>query len=165
MRSKGENGPEKNRPEKNWPEGGRAGDRFWIRTALCVALAGLAAACQPHPPRSFQVVDVSEAQRLIGAGGSTLIEALDTDGIAELPQGAAIRWPVEASTSPATPDVPEQPALIVATSHELGYRSAAALARNRDVQVVLVVADSPEKRRALWSQITSREEDPGERDS
>lgn len=134
-------------------------------TLLCLTLAALALACQPQPPRSFQVVDVSEAQRLIGVGGSTLIEALDADGIPELPHGAAIRWPVEESTSPATPDVPRQPALIVAPTLELGYRSAAALARNRDVPVVLVVADSPEKRRALWSQITSREENPGERDS
>jgi hypothetical protein len=137
----------------------------WADRALCLALAGLAAACQPQQPRSFQVVDVSEAQRLIGVGDSTLIEAFDSDGIAELPQGAAIRWSVEASTSPATPNVPERPALIVAPSLELGYRSAAALARSRNVPIVLVVADSPEKRRALWSQITSREEDSGERDS
>ena len=137
----------------------------WVGGLLCLALAGLAAGCQPQPPRSFQVVDVSEAQLLIGVGKSTLIEAVDVDGIGELPHSAAIRWPVEASTSPTTPDVPERPALIVAPSLELGYRSAAALARNRNVQVLLVVADSPEKRRALWSQITSREEDSGERDS
>jgi hypothetical protein len=111
------------------------------------------------------VVDVPEAQRLIGVGGSTLIEALDESAIGELPHGAAIRWPVEASTSPTTPEIPQRPALIVAPTLELGYRSAAALARNRDVLVMLVVVDSPEKRRALWSQITSREEDSGERDS
>ena len=144
----------------------RNGDPMsWLPGLVCLAFIGLTAACQPQAPRSFQVVDVSEAQRLIGAGGSTLIEAIDRDGIAELPQGTVIPWPVEASTSPTTPDIPERPALIVAPSLELGYRSAAALTRNRNVRVVLVVVDSPQKRRALWSQITSREENSGERDS
>ena len=129
-----------------------------------LALLGLAGGCRTQPPHSFQVVDVSEAQRLIGTGETSVIEALEQHEISELPRGAAIRWPVDASTSPATPEVPAKPALIVAPSRELGYRSAAALARIGNVQVVLVIADSAEKRRALWAQITAREV-ASERDS
>jgi hypothetical protein len=140
--------------------------RVLLPALACLALAWIAAGCRPQPVRFFQVVDIGEAKRLIGIGETTVIEAVDrgTD-IAEIPRGATLRWPVDATSSPATPEIPQRPALIVAPTLELGYRSAAALARNGHVQVVLVIADSAEKRRALWAQTTAREEDAGERDS
>jgi hypothetical protein len=113
-------------------------------------------------PRTFSHVSLERARELLASSGISIVDALEV-GVRDpgrLPGG--IRWRVDRSgaigTPEGTPQVPEGPVLVVATSPEVAYRSAAVLARSGNRSVYVFIAGSQEERSTLVATLLPDEE-------
>jgi len=135
--------------------------RSGSRSALFASLFLLAACGQLEA--SFRRVELAEARDLVRAG----IQVVDASGPAErpprLPGGTP--WQLEPTGPDAPPDLPDGPVLVVSGDEALGFRGAAALARNRNHTIYLLITASAEERGTLYALDPTEEENPRGRDS
>jgi hypothetical protein len=132
-----------------------------IRPAALLSPVLLVLACG-GAPRTFSHVSLERARELAGGSDVSIVDVLEA-GVRDpgrLPRG--IRWRVDRSgaigTAEGTADVPEGDVLVVATSPEVAYRSAAVLARSGNRSVYVFIAGSQEERSTLVATLLPDEE-------
>ena len=135
------------------------------RLAVLLGACATAFACGPIEPASFRVVEVAAARAMVARGEVDVVMSgllglndaspgePDAGGAAAPRAGARGVAPVPETddSGPRTsiPEPTERPILVVAARPELGYRSAAAVARSGRSPVLLVIASREADRRAL----------------
>lgn len=156
------------------------------RAALAAWACALCTACGWLEPASFEVVDVERARAMLRAGDVEVVltdDARDASLGVGRDAGSATSATSDASggaapaiegtpgdrraepTQDARPRDRSTPVLVVAAAAELGYRSAAGLARSGRSSVALVIASRDEDRRSLEAltrqrtEVTSDEQD------
>jgi hypothetical protein len=131
------------------------------RSALFASLFLLAACGQPSA--SFRRVELAEARHLVRAG----VQVVDASGPAEQPPRlpGGIPWRLEPTGPVAPPELPDGPVLVVSGDEALGFRGAAALARNRNHMIYVLITTSAEERGTLYALDPNEEENPRGRDS
>lgn len=138
----------------------------WLRlTVLGPLLAGaLAVACGESPP-AFREVSLEDARRLIASGEVTVVDRLadESTPVPGLPGG--LRWQEEPGGSSLPPGLPDGAVLIVGASTDLGYASAAALARAGRRPVYLFITRTTRERNALVAVVLHSREVSDGRDS
>ncbi|MEE2703032.1 MAG: hypothetical protein VX614_03315 [Myxococcota bacterium] len=124
----------------------------------------LATSCA-ESPSSFREISLDEARRMIADGDVTVVDAL-AEGLEPEPVLAGgLRWKAAPTAPELPPGLPGGAVLIVGSSPELGYGSAAALARAGHRPVYVFITRSRQERNALVAvALRSRETSDG-RDS
>lgn len=137
-----------------------------LRPALTTALAASVfclAACA-EPPPSFRLVEIEAARQLILARHALLVEAYEEQS-PTLPSFRGVRWLLPPGRAPEPPELPDGPVLVVASKQTAGYRAAAALARERNREVYVLITSSAEERGTLYALDPQQQEGHRGRDS
>jgi hypothetical protein len=126
--------------------------------AVALALVLLATACSL--PRSFRVVSVEEALAVIDARQATVLEVLaDDEAPSRSPAQGGLYWRPGTGTPGPAPSIPPGAILVVASSGPVAYRSAAALVRAGNPEVMVVITANAEERQTLYA-LRAKEEEP-----
>jgi hypothetical protein len=134
-------------------------ERFSVATLHSFLLVlGLVGACSL--PRSFRVVSLQEALAVISGGQATVLEVLaDDEAPSRSPAQGGLYWrPGPGAPGPA-PSIPPGAVLVVASSGPVAYRSAAALVRAGNPDVIVVITANAEERQTLYA-LRAKEEGP-----
>lgn len=141
--------------------------RIWRASRLgafaFAAAAALIAGCL-EPPPSFRVVALGEARELL-RGEITLVDARSSAEPPRSPLPGSRIWQLDESEPPIAPELAPGPVLVVAEERGVGLRAAAALARDGNRSVYLVIPQSAEQRDGLYARGSQQEEIPRDRDS
>ena len=136
------------------------------RCALTTALAASVfclAACWAPPP-SFRLVEIGAARELLRTRHASLVEAYEEQS-PTLPAFRGVRWLLPPGRAPEPPELPDGPVLVVASKQTTGYRAAAALARERNREVYVLITASAEERGTLYALDPQQQEEHRGRDS
>lgn len=131
-------------------------------TALAVTSFCLGACVDPPP--SFRLVGIETARELVRDRRASLVEVYEQDS-ASLPAFRGVRWRVTPDRVPAPPELPDGPVLVIASVQTAGYRAAAALARERNREVYVLITASAEEMGTLYALDPQQQEDDRGRDS
>ena len=131
-------------------------------TALAVTSFCLGACVDPPP--SFRLVGIETARELVRDRRASLVEVYEQDS-ASLPAFRGVRWRVTPDRVPAPPELPDGPVLVIASVQAAGYRAAAALARERNREVYVLITASAEEMGTLYALDPQQPEDDRGRDS
>lgn len=120
--------------------------------AVCLALAS----CIEAPP-SFERVQMPEATALRDQGALVIDARAPSRRVQPVIPGGVL-WQLSADEAPEPPELPRGPVLVVSDSEAVGYRAAAALARDGNRQVSVVIPESAEERGKLYAHDPQRNE-------
>jgi len=133
-------------------------ERFSGALLLALLASVVLGACSL--PRSFRVVSLEEALAVIGSKQATVLEVLaDDEAPSRSPAQGGLYWrPGSGAPGPA-PSIPPGAVLVVASSGPVAYRSAAALVRAGNPDVMVVITANAEERQTLYA-LRAKEEEP-----
>lgn len=94
-----------------------------------------------------------------------VVDAVDA-GIQPLPLvRGGVQWRLEADAPVLTPELRDGPVLVLGTAEATAYRAAAALARERNQPIYVLITTSAAERGTLYALEPQTEETPRGRDS
>lgn len=132
--------------------------RSAISTYICCVI--LLASCRAERP-SFEQVPLEHAQAIVQSERWLNVIDVQDDILRRSPLGkSSTVWTLKRDQPPVLPALIDAPVLVVASGPRLGYRAAALIASEGNLEVYLVIIENARERGRLYAQDPEPSLDP-----